>query len=195
MSYEYGIIRPLEELTIQTSRFDERRNYISLSRIYLQPEILVDEFLKGRTANRKEKLKCYKGYQFEDDLLKRLKIVYPDDLKTGTELSIEDGLFKGHPDFEFKSYPGDCKSLNRDDYMPWDHRISPKHFYQIQAYMMYSGKDKGYILYESQESGTLLCLSFQANERVQKNISERIIQIKQLLKDSGYFHLAADEIL
>lgn len=181
---EFAISKEIEKWTIKNSGFEEKRNYISLSRIYFKPDILIDEYLNGFRADRVGRLKCYKGYQMEKDMLKRMKEIYSDELRTGFEISIENGLFKGHPDFVLWDDPGDVKSVLLDEYLPWDNHVSPKNYYQIQAYMLFMNREKGYLLYESRESGLILALSFAPNLKVQDNIKQKIEEVKLLLKQN-----------
>lgn len=161
------ITRNMVRITCDNSCFDSERNYVSLSNCAQTTRELIDQYNKGFQDSTAVRLKCYKGYQMERDLVNRLKMVYGDLISTGTEISIADGLVKGHPDFEFREYPGDCKSVLRDSWIPDFRKLPRRVFWQMQAYMFYMKKNKSLVIYESRETGFLRVYLVFRNARVQ----------------------------
>ena len=182
-----NVTKDLVNLTLRLSRFEEKRNYISLSHIVKPAEHLIADYKKGFQFNTVTKLKCYKGYQMEEDLLRRLIILYPNAITTGTEYSLHNGLFKGHPDFEYLGMPGDCKSVLMDEWLPAlpDCKLPLKVIFQMNAYMMCADKNNAVVVYESRENGVLRHAWLKKDEFVQKEISEKIEIIRYELNQEG----------
>ena len=140
MSY---ISQKLIQYTCTNSHFEASRSYISLSKIASTVEKLIADYKNGFPDSENIRLKCYKGYQMEANLKGRLLHLFPNSISEAKEISIEQGLFKGHPDFLWDGFPGDCKSVLKDDWLPiLDWNIPKRIIWQIQAYMLYSGTKK-----------------------------------------------------
>lgn len=171
------IAKDLEAYTAQHSNFDKKRPYISLSHISLSDEEILNQWFNGFKDGHDVRLRCYKGYQMEKDLLERLKAVYGDRLKTGIEYTAENGLFKCHPDFELDGDPGDCKSVPLDEHLP-EGRVPRKVFLQLQAQILYGRKQRGYVIYESRETGRIRDYLIRADFRTMEWIDEKVRRIK-----------------
>lgn len=182
MNIAMQIENELTDYTIKNSRFEEKRNYISMSGAVYNVEKIVDNFIKGYQAGRKERLKCYKGYQMEADLLRRIKAVFGDRLDGRVtfkqEIAAFDGLVKGHPDLVFHGIPVDVKSVLMDEWIPGIKTVMRpmlprKVYWQMQAYMLYGKSKNGIVLYESRENGLLRCFEVSENVRVQGEIDAK----------------------
>jgi len=178
MSY---ISNDLTRYTCENSHFEPCRNYISLSKIASPVEELIADYGNGFEDSVPIRLKCYKGYQMEADLKSRLFHLFPDKVQDGGEISIEGGLIKGHPDFLWNGMPGDCKSVLKDEWMPVD-QLPRRIYWQIQAYMLYSHKEKGLLIFESRETGLIKDFWVYANQRVMADIKDKVNQIVSILK-------------
>ena len=180
MSY---ITTALVKHTCENSHFETTRDYISLSKIYSPIDELIADYKQGFTANEQTKLKCYKGYQMEADLMRRLKLIFPNDISGEMEISIEGGLIKGHPDFLFNGDPGDCKSVLRDDWLPVNYfKIPHRIMWQIQAYMLYSKSERGYLIFESRESGLIKDFMILPDKGIMNMIEGKVHEIIKILK-------------
>ena len=169
----------LIDYTERISNFDTKRDYVSLSHCYLPIEKILEQFTKGFYVNGKTKLKCYKGYQMEEDLKRRMKHLFSNRIKEAEEIVAFNGLVKGHPDFQFDNLLGDCKSVLKDDWI-WDNgKIPNRVFYQMQGYMHYSDFKKSIIILESRESGLIQEYIINYNDRIGKEINEKMIQVKE----------------
>lgn len=174
----------LEAHTAKVSKFDTSRDYISMSHAILSVNEIIAQVREGFQDTMAIRLKCYKGYQMEKDLLQRLKEIFEgtNRLHTGTEISAFNGQVKGHPDFEFDGFPGDCKTVPLDEYLPTG-RVPKRVYYQMQAYMRYSLRDKAIVIYESRESGRIVDFWLSADRRVQSEINLKYEEVlKQLYK-------------
>ncbi len=160
------------------SHFEHKRNYIPLSQAYKEFAELISDYKKGYEATVEDKLKCYKGYQMEKDIVDRLQKIYFNSIKTSMEISAFDGKVKGHPDFSLNGNPGDCKSVLKDEWLPND-KLPWRVYCQMQAYMFYSGTQESYVVYESRESGILKSFTVFPDKKLQYDISykyERVVQ-------------------
>lgn len=186
----------LDELLIHytaaNSSFEESRNYISLSHAALPTEEIVRQYFEGFKADEEARLRCHKGYQMERDIKDRLRQVcdiHGLHFQENVEISAYDGLVKGHPDFKIDGYLGDIKSLPLDAHIPKrPSEVSRKVFFQIQAYLLYSGEQQAVVLYESRETGWIGEIWLKADphgiqrqirlkyEEVVKQVKARIIK-------------------
>jgi hypothetical protein len=160
--------------TCANSNFQRTRNYISLSHVHLSVDELVKQYKQGFPDSQDIRLKCYKGYQMERDLLERIKAVCGDRIVTGTEISCFDGLVKGHPDYTFDGSPGECKSVLMDEWLPKDGKLPRRIYWQLQGYMLYSNKSKAIVLFESRENGRMVHLWVNQNTAIQKQIDANL---------------------
>ena len=191
-----NIAQNLIEYTVKHSNFETKRNYISLSHIALSVDEIVEMCVNGFEDSENIRLKCYKGYQMERDLLCRLKACFePGRVISGAEtpeINPYNGLVKGHPDFWFDGYPGDFKSVLKDDWLPDKIKEFPycrlphKVVWQMQGYMLFSNKDRGYVVYESRETGLIADYTVYRNINIQRQIEEKLEKIVERLKVEGY---------
>lgn len=163
----------LEKWTTDNSRFEETRDYISMSYAALDKEEILRNAQMGYVADHLALLKCYKGYQMEDDLKRRIIAVFGDRITLKPEMTAFDGKVQGHPDFLFDGFPADCKSVPRDEHLPVGDRLPRKVYGQMQAYMLYGKQPKALVIYESRETGSIRDYWVFANPRIQREIDEK----------------------
>lgn len=181
MSY---ISEMIERITAQQSNFEKHRNYISISHCSLSIDEILDQWYNGFKDTHETRLRCYKGYQTEADLKKRIKLAFPDNYSDGAEVSAFDGLVQGHPDFLFNCSPSDCKSVAIDDHLPVG-RVPRKVYFQMQGYMLYMNKHKSLVVYESRATGKIIDFWITANQVVQNEINDKFQQIVDEIKSNG----------
>lgn len=171
------------EQTLLNCRFEEKRDYVSLSQISQPVEELVRQYREGYISDENGKLKCYKGYQMENDLLKRVKAAYGEAIILHPEVTYSacPNLIKGHPDFKYNEYPGDSKSIAVDEWLPKDGYVSKRIYMQMQAYMLCMGVDKSVVLFESRETGKMLDIWVHANDSMQNIIELKLIEVIKIL--------------
>jgi len=180
---EEQITEAIERYTALHSNFETSRDYISLSHCHQSIDEILHQYKNGFPDSLKTRLKCYKGYQMELDLLARIKKVFgPDRVKTGWEISAFDGKVKGHPDFKFMEYPADCKSVLMDDWLPIG-KLPKRVYWQMQGYMLYSDRIRALVIYESRETGLLKSFWINANRSIQAEIDQKMKEVvRQLAK-------------
>lgn len=173
------------DYTLSQSNFDERRTYLSLSHALDDVMQLCKSFKNGYEANETLRLKCYKGYQMQRDLVNRIVAALPGRIDTEKVCQLSE-LSKGHPDFFFLNddgvwIPGDCKSVLMDEWIPQNGRVSKKVYWQMQAYMLASNTHESVVVFESRESGLIKCVSVRADIKVMHEIKRKFQEAEQLI--------------
>jgi hypothetical protein len=172
----------IEKYTAEISGFETKRDYISLSHAVQPKEDLLKMYLDGFIDGHLIRLRCYKGYQMERDLVTRVKHVLG--AADHPEISAHNGIVRGHPDFIIEGCPGDCKSVPMDEHLPTDTFKLPRRVYwQAQAYMWYVSARKALIIYESRESGLIRDFWVQPNSNVQREIYEKYLWCVRQIKE------------
>lgn len=172
----------LTKWTVEHSGYEPRRNYIGLSRCSLPVDEIVRLYRDEVQVDELSHLRCYKGYQIETDLLRRLKLVFGDRIQLGGEISAFAGFVKGHPDFFFDGFPGDCKTVPLDEHLQEPGRLSRRIFFQLQGYMAFSGKERALVVHESRENGLIRALWLFKNMRVQDQIHTTLSQAVAIIR-------------
>ncbi|MES2620208.1 MAG: hypothetical protein V4615_05080 [Bacteroidota bacterium] len=175
----------LMKATIATSRFEESRDYISLSNIFKPVDELLNDYNHGYTTNDEGKIKCRMGYWMEEGLMQRLLKIGGVKPSRAIEVPNTNGLIKGHPDFFWGNVPGDCKSFLLDQYLPEPNKLSRKIYWQMNAYMLYSNTDSSIVVCESRESGMIKTIQVRRNAQVCALIDDKVRAIFQQLKSAA----------
>lgn len=166
----------LEEFTAANSRFETSRDYVSISHCADTIDKMIETYYGGFEDSLEIRLRCYKGYQIEHDLIRRLKAVFTNRIQTGFEISEFDGLVKGHPDFLLDGMPADCKSVPNDEHLPFatsDKKIPKRAFWQMQGYLYYMKKDRGLLVYEVRDSGRIRDYTVKAVPAIGNEIDQK----------------------
>jgi hypothetical protein len=171
------IATTLEQFTASISQFETKRPYISLSNSIKTEEELLKDFFNGFQDGHEIRLKCYKGYQMERDLRARIEKCFYGHVGPADEISVFNGLVKGHPDFSFDGYPADCKSVNLDEHLPIDGKLPRKVYWQMQGYMLYMKAPKALVIYESRQSGFIRDFWVTTNRVIQTQIDIKMCQV------------------
>ncbi len=180
------ITEKLTAWTVAHSGHQPRRDYIGLSQCSLPVDEIIRTHRDGfQTPSEKDHCKFYKGYQLEADLLRRLRAVFRERVQPGGEISAFGGLVKGHPDFTLDGFPGDCKTVPLDEHLPIDGHLPRRVFFQMQGYMLYSGKERALVIYESRENGLLRAFWVYPNRRVQDQINETLSQAVAIIRGAA----------
>lgn len=167
------ISKQLEAFTAANSSYELSRDYVSISHCGDSVEKQIETYFAGFIDSLEIRLRCYKGYQIEKDLVGRIKKVFTNRITTGFEISEFDGLVKGHPDFCFDDLPGDCKSVPNDEHLPFakeGKQIPRKVFWQMQGYLYYMKKPKGLLIYEVRDTGRIQDYWVYANPTIGETI-------------------------
>ena len=170
----------LTRYTVKISRHQEDRGYLGMSQIAKCPRRLFYEVRDGTPADEASKLKCYKGYQMEANLLGRLAMML--DLNESGwmltaevgEISALDGAFIGHPDGELVTVDGseriliEIKSTVQEnlDGIVKRARIPTRHWMQVQCYLHFGEWERALVIYEARDTGQLYVHEVRQDRRV-----------------------------
>lgn len=187
-----NIIKEIEQNIIRNTLaqcgFEKHREYISLSSMGMPIDEIWSLYKNGFTADEKSMMKCYKGYQMEDDLVRRVIESNPDiEFETNSSIILDefDGVkFMGHPDITGDGIPFDCKSVLKDDWLPesWKN-VSRKIKFQIQSYMLAMNSERGVLIYESRESGLIRVIEIRKNQEIIDEIKSKIEELKKRISN------------
>ncbi len=177
----------VEQYTASISNFQTKRNYVSMSHAVENADTLLNQYYNGFADSLDIRLRCYKGYQWERDLMERLAKTFPQsvyyDPKQEIELTAFDGLVKGHLEASFDDYPLDGKTVPLDEHLPKDGKVSRRIYWQLNAYMLYSHKEKALAVFESRESGHLRDFWIRENKSIQSAINDKFTLVTSAIKD------------
>lgn len=177
MSY---ISQAIEKTTANQSNFETSRDYISISHCSLTVDEILDQWENGFKDSHETRLRCYKGYQMEADLKRRIQETFPENYSESPEVSAFNGLVKGHPDFAFDTFPADCKAVAIDEHLPVG-RVPRRVYFQMQGYMLYLNKHKALVVYESRATGKIIDFWITANQSIQNEINDKFQQVVDII--------------
>lgn len=175
------LIKNLEKCVEQNSRYEVKRNYLSMSRIGECARVLYFEYLDASIPYYQSYAGAFLGYTFEDIVAKwliDLKILDPG--TRGFELSAFDGKFKGHTDgLTFQRELIEIKSLNEKkfDRVRQDVKVPVKNFLQAQTYMYHGNFSEAIIFYVCRETMRFEIKSFKAVSIVGQRTTEKAKRI------------------
>lgn len=173
----------LEAYTAKNSSFETSRDYVSISHCYDSVEQMIQTYIHGFEDSLDIRLRCYTGYKCEHDMMNRIKATFGSRITQGGEISLYDGLVKGHPDFQFDAFPGDCKTVPLDEHLP-DGRMPNRVFWQMQGYMLYMDKNKALVIYESKATGKIRDFWVPSNRTIQSQINDKFKAVVQAIKST-----------
>lgn len=180
--------RDLTKYTVDHSRFEEARDYIGLSSIWDCPAAIINRYLHGNgDPGVRGRLKCYKGYQIEDDIVDRLIAIYGNGrdaferVKRDVEISLYGGLVKGHMELMIDGILVEIKSVPLDEHLP--QKLARKVLWQVNAYMKYLPSGRCFVVYESRESGLFRVFEVMADKEFGERIERKVEQLVLHAKD------------
>lgn len=174
------IAKKLEAYTAANSNFETKRDYISMSHSSSTIEEIVNSWRNGFEDSHVIRLRCYKGYQMEKDLVDRVVRTFPSEVTLHQEITAYGGVVKGHPDFNFNLFPSDVKAVPLEEHLP-GYKIPRRVYCQMQAYMLYSNQPKALVIYEARDSGKIQHYWIEANEKVQNEIDAKFREVIRIL--------------
>lgn len=166
--------------TTENSGHQEHRDYLGMSRISQCPRRLYFEVRDGTLADKGSKLRCYKGYQMEKDVLARLALVV-ERLEARAILTDEvgelcalDERFLGHPDGELVALDGSWRVLIEVKSTVQDQlngiinraRIPTRHWGQVQCYLHFGGWERAFVIYEARDTGRIYVHEVRRDQRL-----------------------------
>ena len=154
---------------------EPHRTYIGLSGIADCPRILYDKYLRsaGNSEHGNTKLLTYyMGYAMEADIISRLQAI--GDYQPSIEISLYDGLVKGHTDGSFNSDLLEIKSVALTEYLPRNGRLPDRVWWQVQAYMAYTQFTQTQVVYIARDYGELMVIPVRFSRAMQTKVENKI---------------------
>jgi len=163
------------EWTAENSGYDEHRNYIGLSTIADCPREIYRRYFDSTPASVSSRLKTRASYEIEENLKNRFRKmgVYGE----GIEISLYNGLVKGHTDGEIWGRLLDIKTVPLTEHLPRDNNLPSKVFWQIQAYMFFGGWEDSVVLYFARDFGVHKFFYVRYHESMGKKIETKLTGI------------------
>lgn len=155
-----------------TNGFDSKRNYIGLSSIGDPVEKIIEKYYQEpQTQDHLSAMKTWVSYGIEALLLDQILKIGG---SKGEEISICDGLIKGHTDGSIGNILIEIKSVANADHFP-DSKLPYKVFWQIQGYLKFLPKYEHCIcLYIARDSGLINSYKQLRVQSIQDQIEEKI---------------------
>lgn len=135
--------------SIQNSGYDEHRNYIGLSTISDCPRLIYTRYFTKTGITAETHLRTKASYEIEADLKDRLREMGI--FKDGKEISLHDGLVKGHTDGEIDGSLLEIGTVPKTEYLPQNPTF--KKLIQSQAYMCFGKYSHSLILFYARDYG------------------------------------------
>jgi hypothetical protein len=165
--------RGLIQWTVAYSGHEAQRHYIGLSGIGDCERVIYDRFRQGTRATVEDHLLCRLSYELEGRLVERLKEmgVY----SVGEEIVLFDGLVQGHTDGVIgRQDLLEIKTLAQERWIPEGRKLPGRVFWQVQAYLHYTGRKYGHIVYLARDTGLIYTTGVSYSEGVGRKIEEKV---------------------
>jgi hypothetical protein len=167
--------------TVQNSGYDEHRSYIGLSGIADCSLLIYRRFFNHTGASMESQLKTRYSYELEKNIQERFKglNVY----SPGKEISLYDGLVKGHTDGEILNNLLEIKTVPLFEHIPRSAReISRKIFLQCQAYMMYGNYEQAVVIYFARDQGLFRIFILDRHRGTGDNIASKLDALVEFVR-------------
>lgn len=172
-------------VTCNNSHLEQHRPYIGLSAIASEVEDIIDLFEKGADMGRANHLKCHMGYAMEEMMLRRLQHIPEAEEHPEIVVPGSNGMIKAHPDFRVFGCPADIKSVLKDEYIPQPSKLPKRAYWQMQANLLYTEAECGFLVYESRETGKISVIAVKPNQFIQDKIRAKVADLIQYLISQG----------
>ncbi len=174
------IARELEEKLIDWSRansgYDEHRPYLGLSGIGDCSLVIYRKYFNRTGASAESQIKTRYSYEVEQ-LIQRRLLAMGGSMKgyfPGKEISLYDGLVRGHTDGEFDEDLLEIATVPLTEHLPRGDQIPRKKFWQSQAYMLYGHYNRTIVIYFARDYGVFRFFELRPDNRLQIEIQQKI---------------------
>lgn len=173
----------LIEWSVRNSGYDEHRDYIGLSTIGDCPRLIYHRYFNRTGISTEGHLKTRYNYEVEENIKNRLRQIGA--YSPGKEISIHNGLVKGHTDGEISGCLLEIKTVPQTKYLPTNYSIgiSEKIYWQIQAYMLYGQYAVTLMIYFARDYGQFRIFAFAPDKSVQSKIDQKINRLIGAIRD------------
>ncbi len=167
----------LTEYAARASGHEDHRRYIGLSGIGDCERVIYDRYFAGDRHSQAARLKDSLGYALEAHLVGRLEQMGL--YRPVSPISLYDGLVQGHPDGEVGGDLLEIKTIERVVWLPElpPPRLPNRVFYQVQAYLLYTGYTRAHVVYLARDTGEIRVVGVTRSESIGFKITERIDRV------------------
>jgi len=174
------IEKKLVQWSAANSGYDEHRPYIGLSGIGDCSLLIWRRFFNHTGASTESRLKTRYSYEIEEDIKRRLQAIGI--YSPGKEISIYDGLVKGHTDGEINKDLLEIATIPLTEYLPHINHIPSKKLYQSQAYMLYGHYDRALILYFARDYGVFRIFDLHRDPVMDDRIMSKVDALVEFVR-------------
>lgn len=177
----FEIEKELIHWSLRNSGYDEHRDYIGLSTIGDCPRLIYNRYFNRTGISTAGHLKTRYAYEIERLIKERLQQIGL--YSSGKEISMHNGLVKGHIDGEIEGSLLEIKSVPRTEYLPTSPmHISTKIYWQIQAYMLYGGYSVTTLIYFARDDGLFKVMAVCRDESLQSRIDQKVVSLVEAVQ-------------
>jgi len=173
--------KKLIEWSVNNSGYDEHRDYIGLSTLADCSRIIYHRYFNRVGLAREGHLKTRYCYEVEENIkerFRRMGLYSPE-----KEISIFDGLVKGHTDGEILGYLLEIKTVPETDHIPRCSVYIPgKVYWQVQAYMLYGSYNRAFLIYLARKFGLFRVFIVTRDESLQSKINIRVNDLVEAVR-------------
>lgn len=168
--------------TVKNSGHENHRCYIGLSGIADCSQSIYDRYMHGQPANGIDgHLKTRISYELEADLIQRLKNIQT--VKPAQEISLYDGLVRGHPDGIIGRDLLEIKTVAEEQHFPTEMHLPRRVYWQVQAYLHYTGLKVAQVVYLARANGAICVITSRYNPSLGALIVEKIEDLVVAVKE------------
>ncbi len=167
--------------TVANSGYENQRAYIGLSGIADCPQVIYDHFMHGNKPNGiNGHLLTRISYELEADLIRRLTALNL--YKPAKEISLYDGLVRGHPDGIIDGDLLEIKTVAEEDHFPREGKLPRRVYWQVQAYLHFSKLRHAQIIYLARANGALKVIPIHYNPSLALDIVNKIDMLVEAVR-------------
>lgn len=176
----YDLQSQLTNYTIAHAPHEAQRAYIGLSGMGDCDRAIYDRYLHGRRVNVRERMKYSLGYDMERLVVARLTEMGL--YSPGKEICLYGGLVQGHTDGFIGADLLEIKTIQKEEQFPDPGHLPNKHFWQVQAYLHYTGIQRAHILYVARDTGAYRVIGVARHEAVGCKITEKVERLVRAVR-------------
>ncbi len=166
----------LTDFSVRTSGYDEHRDYIGLSGVWDCPLVIYRRYFNRMGVSTEARLKTKYSYEVEDIIKRRLRAMGI--LSPSREISLYDGLVKGHTEGEILGRLFDVKTVAISAHFP-NGQLPYKVRFQMNAYMKYGPYPDTLVIYFARDSGLFKAYDLFPDSDIQIEI---VVKLEQLVE-------------
>jgi hypothetical protein len=170
-----ALAQKLAQWTAENGGFEPRRDYIGLSGVWECPRVMVSRYRDGMGASQAERMRTAVAYELEHALQARLSGmgIY----RPGKEISLFDGLVRGHTDGEVDGDLLEIKTIPEERWLPGPttgKRMAERIYWQVQAYLLYGEYERAQVVFLARDSGAISVVTILPNRYTQEAIERKL---------------------